>query len=215
MSDPPNRPQEDFLVRRLSEPGKEALKKLCALGCDKQILGGLLVLLAPEQERLTLDSGKQICLRPLDALDDSLKGISDQLAEKKDIRALQRTAQRAKKLRDEIKQLRGTAFVAWLKEKGYIDDNDLLGGSTIPELVDCRFRGLLSLPNLADQVGPRQRPEYTNLLKQIYLHIHERTGGWHDQELTEILHDLMPQGPDTKRLDLPSWRQRHGLTDPK
>jgi len=199
--------QEKRLEERLSAAGGNALEKLCQLGCDRKILGGLIVLLFPEANRLRLQSGREICLHPLDTLDDALKPTSQ------DMRALERAAERARKLRDEIKELKGTPFVQWLKERGYIDDGDLLARSTVRELIDCQFRGLVNLAKLAKQIGPRKRPDYTHLLTQIFLHVRERTGGWHELELSEILYDLLPDEPGAKRLDLPSWRQRHGLTD--
>lgn len=130
--------KDSWFGQRLTPDGKQALQKLCDLGCDREVLGGLFTLLAAELIRIRreprasqsgeIEPGDEsgqvragstkpgdewylVSLHPLDRLEDALRG-SGKIA----IRELQRTAQRARKLRDEIIRLKRTPLVRWLQQ---------------------------------------------------------------------------------------------------
>lgn len=201
---------EDVLSKRLSTASEEALTKLCSLGCDSRILRSLFVLLSAKPILIPRGKGSfhEIFLHPLDSLDTALAG-----SDKIDIRALERTAQRTRKLLEEIEWLRKTPLVAWLVSKSYIQPHDLLFG--VPGLSRSSFDGLLNLPKFAKQVGARERPDFNRQLGKIYKHIYDCTGGWHDSLVLEILYDLFPpsltqnRAAPTTAESLIQWRRRH------
>jgi hypothetical protein len=216
-ADSETRPEiEDWvpIEKRLSRDARKALNTLVEANCDQKLILNLLTFLADAPQRLRLskpegwETSRPVSLSPLDDLPGALRGVSGK-AEKIDIRALQRTARRARKLLKEIEYLKRTPLVIWLRENNYLDPEDLLAGSLVPGLTASRFRGLLELPRLAKRAGARPRPDFTRRLNALYKHIHERTGQWHDLELSRLLYDLFPQ-PLTP-LALEKWRGRHGL----
>lgn len=229
--------RNSWLEERLTSDGKEAFQKLCDLGCDREELGALFTLLAAEPIRIRrklrapqsseIDLGDkssevsaartkprdewyQVSLHPLDRLEAALRGSGEV-----NLRELQRTAQRAKKLRNEVIRLKRTPFVRWLQHTGYMRPPDLLSGLPVPGSTETYFRGVLSLPRLAKQVGARKRPDFERQLKKIYQHIYEHTSGWHDDLAARILNDLFlcELGREGTNADaLRKWRDRHGLT---
>ena len=208
------------LERYLSPTGKEAFNGLCGLGCDRDVLESLFTFLVAKPVRIQGTKGQatkgqrerpyyEISMHPLDQLETALRG-----SKKYDIRALQRTAQRAKKLMREIERQKRTPLVIWLQQKGHIKPPDLLAGSLVPGLRQSYFRGLLSLPKLAKQVGGRKKPDFERQLAMIYRHVHERTGGWHDQLIASVLDDLFPPDRDHEPPSpgaLLAWRHRREL----
>jgi hypothetical protein len=208
--------KRSVLDSHLTENGKRALNEFYSLGCDPVFLhetfAAMLFSTATIPKRRPGVSDhrvrpRRVSLSPLDRLEDALHGSG-----KIDIRDLQRTAQRASKLLAEILKLKKTPLVAWLKDKGYIQPYDILGGSPIPETTACRFEGLLNLPGFAKQIGARKKPDFERRLTAIYRHIRQRTKGWHDREVAEILYDLFPsRAPNAD--SLLQWRHRRGLTD--
>jgi len=218
-ADSETRPEvEDWvpIEKRLSRDALEALNMLVEAKCDRKLILNLLTFLADAPERLRLskreewETSRPVSLSPLDDLPGALRGVSGK-AEKIDIRALQRTAQRARKLLKEIEYLKRTPLVIWLRENNHLDPEDLLAGSLVPGLTASRFRGLLELPRLAKKAGARLRPDFTRRLTALYKHIHDRTGHWHDLEVSKLLYDLFPQPVETAALE--RWRERHGLRD--
>jgi hypothetical protein len=230
--------KNSWLEQHLTSDGREALQKLCDLECDREYLGDLFTLLTAKNIRIRrkprspqsneieranesgdlpapgtkpLHEWYLVSLHPLDRLEAALRGSS-----MIDIRELQRTAQRAKKLRSEIICLKRTPFVRWLQQKGYIQQPDLLNGLPVPGSTEPYFRGVLSLPRLAKQVGARKRPDFERQLKKIYQHIYERTSGWHDDFVARILNDLIPSElchKGTNADALQKWRAHHNLTE--
>lgn len=187
-----------LLTKHGSTQGTNAFDKLCDLNCDPVLLGQHLVMFSQTEEIVLKRTGEAIPIRPLDSWDTALNGLS--------IDDLRQVTKRAKELQKDILRLKNTPLVRRLIRKGIIKSGDLLHGN----IMDTRFDGLLKLPELASQYGPRQRPEYTERLTKIYEHIHERTRGWHDALLADILTDLMPDASYTEQA-LKEWRSRHGL----
>jgi hypothetical protein len=117
--------------------------------------------------------------------------------------------------------LRRTPLVRLLAERGKIPPGDLLardfGVVMLANTQDYKFRTLLRLPELvgelSKEIGPRQRPDFTRRLTEIYRHIRERTGHWHDEKVADILYDLTPDPkhpPSAESLKV--WRNEHGLS---
>src|SRR4051794_27645221 len=76
-----NQALNEFLQRKLSKDGRVAFRKLCDLGCDFEILGGLLMWLSLVEDIKT--SENKIPIRPLDSYKIAFNGYD--LQELKDI----------------------------------------------------------------------------------------------------------------------------------
>ena len=110
-----------------------------------------------------------------------------------------------------IERLRETRLVRILAaDQGKIKRGDLLH----PYCNYKRhFEGILDLPESAKRAGPQKKPDYNEMLTEIVLHVHDCTGKWHDNSLSEILQALgLPQSTPEA---LKQWRQGRGLVDKK
>jgi hypothetical protein len=219
---------EQLLAHSKTQEGKEgqnAFDKLCSAGCDRKTLAELLsslistetIPLNPSKPRRNKSvktkkntAARSVSLRTLDSWETALDPQDGERAITID--QLDQIASRARKLLDDIARLKSTPLVNQLLLTGQIHQEDLLAG-WLPQTV--LFQGLIRLPELAKQFGPRERPDYDRLLTKLYTYIRDCTKGWHDEKLAEVLNALIPYDSEQpiSEASLKKWRKRHKLID--
>jgi hypothetical protein len=194
---------ESYLRKKLRREGLRAFNELCRLGCDRGELGTLFAWLS-EHKEVRLDSGVTIPLQALDRRKTAHAGV--RLSE------FPKIAKRAKKLMVDVKRLRKTELIGHLMDQGVIRRGDLLFGSHLFD-GSAPFDGLLLLPKIAKQCGPKQRPDYTRMRKEIHRYIRGKTGIWHDTLFADVHNSLFRHS--SEQIDekgVAAWRRRHHLT---
>jgi hypothetical protein len=208
---------DDAFQTRLSLHAMSALDELCKKGCDREELSDLFAWLlafkrletspctgtklpvegAPPQRKLVIEMN----VFELDSRKTAHPGFT--------LKKLRAVAKRATKLRNEVAKLRKTPLVGFLVDEHFIAKGDPLAGSPL-HLFDgsAPFRGLLLLPKFAKQCGPKRRPTYTRIRKQIHRHIRTHTGKWNDNLFAAIYSDLFRKDPEEEK-DVQRWRVRH------
>ena len=208
-----SQPEDPYLKRVLTSNGSHhgwtAFEELCSEGCDPDVLSWCFFWLYDEPVRVkdspphdVLASRFEMQPNRLDS-DDARGDFS--LAELDKIAAL------AKGLQEQLLKIRQIPFVRELIARRALPPGDLL---YLPSLylrnpLNPQLNGLISLGDLARKVGTQKRPNYTKRLKEIYDHIHERTGQWHDRLVADILNDLKPDHAQSED-GLKTWRHRNG-----
>lgn len=133
-----------------SQPSLDAFNDLCTK-CDKVALNLYLGML--------LDAS----FNRLDRWESATDGL--------DREALRSMSRRASELIREIERLRKSPFVAALAYRQKIRRPDLLHPLNS---LDEPFQGLLQLDELAADMGPRLRPNFTRTLEELIAYVRER-----------------------------------------
>lgn len=193
------------LTRNGSKQGWISFEQLCNEGCDPILLTWCFIWLYDEPVRVegADDKTGRLEMRPTPL--DRLDARGDYTLE-----ALDRIANISRELQRELPRLMKVPFIRELVARRILPLDDLLSGPSgfLPNRQAARLNGLTSLGYLARQFGPQKKPHYTKRLKEIYVHIHERTGTWHDRLVADILNDLRPDEGVTEE-SLKTWRHRN------
>src|ERR1044072_6295743 len=185
----------------------KAFNTLCRLGCERRTLGELLMWYS--YSTVTLTSGRKIDIHSLDSWQTALDAHDGKAAITRE--ELDQISARAKDLLSDVKRLIRTPIVRRLVERGDIDSQDLLGGG--PSAKTGVFQGLIRLPKLVKEFGPRKKPDRTKALANICGYIRESTGGYRDELLAHILNSLTvhDQENPTTAPAIKQWRKRQGI----
>jgi hypothetical protein len=196
------------LIENGSQQGWNAFGQLCDEGCDPDLLTWSLFLLYDEPVRAEdpKTGAGHFEMRPT-RLDPSEARGDLSLTE------LDRIANLAAELQNQLPRLRQLPFVRELIARGLLPLDDLLN---VPSLYlrdtkESRLNGLVNLGDLARKFGSQKKPQFTARLKEIFNHIHESTGQWHDRLVADILNDLKPDIINTED-SLKAWRHRNGCS---
>jgi hypothetical protein len=142
-------------------------------------------------------------LRPLDS-SDALKGF-----EKRDLIRLQ---DQLIKLSEKLDKLSSTELIRQMAVDGEFNRETQL--FSLPYDLMIYSQVVIShILEKFDSVGSKQRPDYTQYLAEIFTHIYERTGKWHDSEVADIINELNSEKDvdvETQQ-SLKQWRHRHGV----
>jgi len=198
------------LPNQLTKVGKDAFAKLCRLGCDGAKLEGLFGWLA-EQSKIDINGLKNVRNQPLDSWEQAFGGLT-----RNEVQV--QIPRMAKKLQSYVLRLRETPAIDYLNATGRTEDSDLLYAYASPRHSRSHpaFRALLSLPQIAYQMGSRKRPDFTRYLARLCRYVKDHTRMWHDAEIAAMLSDLfptrshLPQDQET----LKKWRRKHGVIEP-
>jgi hypothetical protein len=204
---------DELLKRKGSFEGLDAFDELCHLGCDRRLLGQLLIFFGGHSEiRLKPtehSEGRTISIRPLDSFETAFypfKAISR--------RDLDSFIERTKRFLADVELLKQSAIVQELIAKDLIREGDILAGP--PFLFTGPFDSLLNLPELIEKLDLKRSPDQTRLREQIHWHIFERTKGWHDNLVAAVFNDLpLFENEPTNAEAIKMWRNRHGCKTPK
>lgn len=119
---------------------------------------------------------------------------------------------------ERIEKWKRTPLVRECVVQGVIPPGDILAEPWI-KIERRRFDGIRRLPKLAWKLNTQERPGFTQRLEKICHHIHNRTGQWHDEHLSQILRMLRvslapyhPRVPTTGK-SLENWRSDHGVVN--
>ncbi len=198
-----------ILTRNNSQFGWSSFEQLCSEGCDPIVLTWCILSLYDEPVRVQGPDDKtghfEMRPTPLDSPD--ARGEYT-------LEALDRIVSISRELQTELPRLMQVPFIRELVARHILPVDDLLSGPSrfLRNKQAARLNGLTKLGYFARQFGPQKRPHYTARLKEIYTHIHERTGQWHDPLVAKILNDLRP-GDAVSAEGLKVWRHRNGVID--
>lgn len=199
---------DELLKRKGSLEGSDTFDELCHLGCDRKLLGQLLLLFGDRSEVQLKPTkhlkGTTISTRPLDSFETAFhpfKAIN--------MRDLDSFVKRAKQFLDDVALLKQSAIVQELIARNLIREGEILAGP--PFLLLGPFDSLLNLPELIKKLDLRQNPDQTRWRKQIHCHIFSRTQKWHD-DLIAVVFNHLPifEKKPTNAEAVKVWRNRHG-----
>lgn len=205
--------EDGWLLSKLHDDSRGALKRLCDEGCDRNTLLEHLAWLASTSEPVVLPAIDPVTGKRVRSRDrqigprDSWRRLLDGMSPKR----LETIKARTEDLAATVERLSAIPLVAILRNEGRFGPHGLLG-SQVP-VVRTVFNDLLILPDLAREYGPGTTHAYTRILKNVYLYIHTNTGRWHDREMVPILCDLTTNHPTEDYLK--KWRAGHDLKQPR
>ena len=207
----------EYLATKLKQIGIDGFRALCDAVCTEEAHP---CQLRPYCEELAfcfdLLTGPSL-FHSLDSYASAFSGFEIREPGKGfEFKRLKKLESRVATVIKEIDELKKTPIVRELAEQGLIPSDDVLG---MPDF-SCRshFQALLDLRNRASIVlgDPRKpkRVDFDSILLGIYMHIHSRSGGWHDRSVADILNDLFPdrREPFTES-SLKQWRYTRDITD--
>jgi hypothetical protein len=205
----------------LKYTGRNSFVSLCEKGCDAEELGNYFKLLTSKSEieytRTYIGKRKRFATsrehaermrqpqhvidsRPMDSFETALDGF-----QKRDIENLQK---KLKKVSSDIEKLNNTKLVGSIDRHKF--HREVFNMPTLLDYYAGKFINLILKEY--DRVGEKQRPDYTKLMKGLYKHVRDKTKGWHDALIAEILYQLTPERQDSE-LSLKQWRKRHGIIE--
>lgn len=184
----------DILASLLSQSAQRGAKNsfdyLCAKGCDARRLAEMFVWLRKLHKSTPVvveDGGRRrkIALRMLDSWETALGDV--------DLRELKQIARRAKKLEQDVRGLASTYLVQHLIAEGKIKREDLLASGLN---LEHRFTGLVELPRLAREFGPKQKPDYNGHLVEICTYVESCTQKPNYPKIVDVITAIVPQDAD-------------------
>jgi hypothetical protein len=223
------------------ELSREAFNELCDLGCDKDRLAKLLVLLSLATASFAVGkepTQRRIRFNAMDSYETAFDGLSLKMLHSK-AREAKRVAEAYRSALEGYKQIRETMLVLrrspgvqfLIERRAITKGNTLWSGSPIsrslpsrledpfesalsPDEFESHLAGLVFLPAVAKRyIGEKKRPDLNRRLRAVYAHVYKRTGLPHDDLLQNVLYPLEKKlGFLSNAFALKQWRKRHGVS---